>query len=60
MVSGTLIVLGLYPLLDILFSERQSPAPPAEDGRPYEAILMLHALAIPALVAVLLLSLIHI
>ena len=54
MMTGTVLVLGLYPLLDILLSERQSPAPSADDGRPYEAILMIHALAIPVLVAVLL------
>ena len=53
MISGTVLVLGLYPILDFLFKERASPAPPAENGAPFEVILMLHALVIPALVAVL-------
>ena len=53
MISGTILVLGVYPLLDILFGERNKPAPSADNGAPYEAILMLHALVIPVLVGAL-------
>ena len=53
MISGTILVLGVYPLLDILFGERNKPAPSADNGSPYEAILMLHALVIPVLVGAL-------
>ncbi len=43
MTAGIILVLGLYPLLEILFSERQSASPPVDDGRDFETILMTHA-----------------
>lgn len=45
MTAGIILVLGLYPLLEILFSERQSASPPVDDGRDFETILMTHAIS---------------
>ena len=44
MTAGIILVLGLYLLLEILFSERQSVSPPVDDGRDSETILMTHAI----------------
>ena len=37
--SGVIYMLGLGPLLDVLFGRASKPKPPRESGRPFEALL---------------------
>ena len=37
--GGIILALGIYPLLDQLFGESETPRPSSEDGLPHEIIL---------------------
>ena len=41
--SGFIYMLGLGPLLDMFFGRASKPKPPRESGRPFEALLYVHA-----------------
>ena len=41
--SGFIYMLGLGPLLDVFFGRASKPKPPRESGRPFEALLYVHA-----------------
>ena len=41
--SGVIYMLGLGPILDVLFGRAAKPKPPRASGRPFEALLYVHA-----------------
>jgi len=43
-VSGIIYMLGLGPLLDVLFGSASKPKPPRQSGRPFEALLYVHSI----------------
>jgi alkane 1-monooxygenase len=42
--AGIVYVLGLGPILDVLVGRAERPRPPRASGRPFEALLYVHAL----------------
>lgn len=42
--AGVILMLGLGPLLDLLLGQSASPRPPRASGRPFEALLSIHAI----------------
>jgi alkane 1-monooxygenase len=51
---GTVLALGLYPILDQLLGEAKPARPPPKSGRPFEVILVAHAILNPIIIATLL------
>ena len=41
--AGVVYMLGLGPILDMLFGKAIRPKPPRSSGRPFEALLYVHA-----------------
>ena len=41
--SGVIYMLGLGPILDMLFGRAEKPKPARASGRPFEALLYIHA-----------------
>ena len=41
--AGVVYMLGLGPILDMLFGKAKRPKPPRSSGRPFEALLYVHA-----------------
>lgn len=42
--AGFVLVLGMYPILDILLGETKHIRPPRKNGTPFEVLLWMHAL----------------
>ena len=49
--GGTVLALGIYPILDQAFGEAKPARPPPKSGRPYELMLVAHALLSPLIIA---------
>jgi alkane 1-monooxygenase len=50
---GAALILLVYPILDQLFGEAKPARPPPKSGKPYEAILIIHAFLNPIIIVTL-------